>query len=43
MLRILRFLADFHLALGAGFNLAAEMCEPYIPTVEIYAPEGEPA
>lgn len=41
MLRILRFLADFHLALGAGFNLAAEMCEPYLPTVSITLNEGE--
>lgn len=41
MLRILRFLEDFHLALGAGFGLAAAQLEPYMPTVEIYAPEGD--
>lgn len=41
MLKLLRFLADFHLALGAGFNLAAEICEPYLPTVSITLHEGE--
>lgn len=42
MLKILRFFADLHLAIGAGLNLAAEQLEPYMPTVEIYyAPEGD--
>jgi hypothetical protein len=43
MLRLLRFLEDFHLALGAGFGMAAANLEEFIPTVEIYAPEEETA
>jgi hypothetical protein len=35
MLKILRFLEDFHLALGAGFGLAAAQLEPYVPHVDI--------
>lgn len=41
MIRILRFLADFHLAVGAGFELAANNLEEFVPTVTITVNEGE--
>lgn len=41
MLRVLRFLADLHLAIGAGFNLAAANLEEYMPTVYITIPEDD--
>lgn len=41
MLKVLRFFADLHLAIGAGFNLAAEQLEPYVAYVDITINEGE--
>lgn len=41
MLKILRFLADLHLAVGAGFEMAAANLEEYMPTVYITAPEDD--
>lgn len=41
MLRMLRFLADLHLAIGAGLNLAAEQFEPYTPEVFITPPRDD--
>lgn len=41
MLKVLRFFEDFHLALGAGFGLAAAQLEPYVPYVDIAFNEGD--
>lgn len=35
MIRVLRFFADLHLAIGAGFELAANNLEEFVPTVTI--------
>lgn len=41
MLRVLRFLQDFHLAIGAGFGMAAANLEEFVPNVTITVNEGE--